>query len=478
MTNNEVEQSNETIDEHTRDLGWEVCPKCGAKYSKPVHYCQQCHYYSPTWWIAGQVDKRGRLRRRLFILVALLFMVIGFALGTSPRTPNPFYLLRVPASNWSTITGPKSWAVYGGNPAHTRYIEQAKAVEGRQVWETLLGNEPTDAEPAVVDGVVYVGGHFMMYAFEAATGKLLWKTKTTGPVHSTAAVAGPNLYFGLLDSRVLALNRETGRMVWEFDTDNFVFNSPIVIDGIVYIGSGDNMLYALDAKLGTVLWKTFMEGRVTASAAYADGSLYVSSSNRSVYHLGANVGVVNHRFRSYRGLSSSPVIANNMVYYSTWDGHMYSLKFGLIEIPGQYQFKWMWMQFWLWRLPVPPPPPQTGAGWRASPKSPRRGFSSAPAVTPKEMYIGDKLGWIYAINPADGKTVWRVKGRGKITAAPVVAGKMVYVGTQKGNLYAVDRMAKKKVWMKELGSPIMVAPVYANGRLYVRTEDGRIRVFE
>lgn len=65
-----------------------------------------------------------------------------------------------------------------------------------------------NCDPAVVDGVVYVGdldGH--LHALDAQTGEHRWKYKTSNAVHSTPVVTDDTIYFGSNDGYVYAIVR-------------------------------------------------------------------------------------------------------------------------------------------------------------------------------------------------------------------------------------------------------------------------------
>src|SRR5712691_4629974 len=91
--------------------------------------------------------------------------------------------------------------------------------EGRRGMSLVLATPPR-AVPVVVDDVIYIGGHFTLLALDAHTGHMRWEIHTTGPVHTSPAVAGDQLYIGLQDWRVLALDRGPGETRWEFQVQN------------------------------------------------------------------------------------------------------------------------------------------------------------------------------------------------------------------------------------------------------------------
>jgi hypothetical protein len=64
-------------------------------------------------------------------------------------------------------------------------------------------------------------------------------------VWSSAAIAGPLLYFASNDGNIYALDKNSGSERWRFKTDDRIFCTPIAADGMIYCGSDDGSMYAL-----------------------------------------------------------------------------------------------------------------------------------------------------------------------------------------------------------------------------------------
>lgn len=434
---------------------------------------------SGNWWSSFEQPKpRPRWGRRVFVSVLLSLIILLFILFHD-FVPNPLVFTRYPSSDISSEAKAGDWPGVGRDTGHSRYAPEGPTLTGRIRWTVDL-TESTDSAPAVVDGILYVGGFFKVHALEASTGRKIWETGVSGPIQSSPALAGGLLFFGLLDGRVIALERHSGKLKWEFQSKNFVFSSPVIVDGILYIGSGDETVYALDATNGRLIWKKGIKGRVQAPPIVKDNILYVLSDRRNIYSLSARTGALRLHYRLFRDATDSAVLANDLVYFVSRDGYLYTIRHRAREIPGQYQIQWLWMQLWIWGIPVPRPRPQAGSEWRAEPKYRWRGFQFSPAVTPEAMYVGDRVGFFYALSASDGSPMWNSwAGKGNaVSASPVVIGETVYFPTAQGRLYALNRQDGKFLWELQLESPIKVGPVYADGLLFLRTEDGKLYAVE
>jgi outer membrane protein assembly factor BamB/regulation of enolase protein 1 (concanavalin A-like superfamily) len=134
-------------------------------------------------------------------------------------------------------------------------ISKGQAPYLTKLWSYSTGG-PIASQPAIVNGVAYVGSwDGYEYALNAATGALIWKRflgTTTGNsdcnppqawVSSAATVRNGVVYVGGGDSYWYALNASTGSVLWRVYTgDNsasgghYNWSSPLIVNGYAYIG--------------------------------------------------------------------------------------------------------------------------------------------------------------------------------------------------------------------------------------------------
>lgn len=167
---------------------------------------------------------------------------------------------------------------------------------------------PLKSQPAVVDGVLYVGGpEGEFHALDARTGAERW-TFDLGAVDPAAvvldgpAVARGKVYFGDSGGHVYALDKRNGRLVWATDTDEhpagWHTSSPLVHDGKVYIGSssGENTggvdspcctfrghLDALDADTGALVWRYYTVPEPVQVGTWPSGAARFEPSGAGVW---------------------------------------------------------------------------------------------------------------------------------------------------------------------------------------------------
>ena len=96
-----------------------------------------------------------------------------------------------------------------------RHIHAVNTANGQALWVSDQAGAGFDTSPLVVNHKVIAGNRDgYMYAFDSATGKLVWKYKTDGPILFSAASYDGKIYFVSSDVHAYALN-ELGGLVWK-----------------------------------------------------------------------------------------------------------------------------------------------------------------------------------------------------------------------------------------------------------------------
>ena len=469
--------------EERADAGNRVaCTWCGAEDQVPESTCRECARIIPSlphWAYVLPSHKKWFnrwLTRRRLLRLGVLGLLLGFVVWINfPFLPDPVVLLfRKPTTVAASTSSSGQWSMAGWNAQRTRYLpDTSPRFEGEVAWSRALG-KPTKSAPTVVGGVVYLGGHFKVMALDSKNGDLIWEQETTGPIHTSLAVADDLVYMGSLDHRMLAFDRSTGLIKWQVKTGDAISSSPAAQNGILYFGSWDSHIYALDAATGEQIWRHHTVGDVRSPVALDGGALYASDNEGTLHILNARTGQKRFRFRTPSPATAAPTVANRLVYFPS-GGVIFAVDAGVREIPGEFTLKKVWAQLWIWQVPgIPKPPGQRGGLWRFSPPNRNLGFTAPPAVTQEAIYAGDILGNFYARDAIHGAEVWIFQAGGGIVSSPVVLGNLVIFGARDGVLYALDRANGSSVWQLSLEAPIEVSPVYAEGSLYVRTTDGRL----
>jgi quinohemoprotein ethanol dehydrogenase len=179
-----------------------------------------------------------------------------------------------------------NWISYGRTYDEQRFSPLDKVNTGNVgqlglTWsadlDTARGQEAT---PIVIDGKIYITTAWSkVKAYDGVTGKLLWEFDPEVPgetgvkaccdvVNRGLAAWGDRLYFGTLDGRLIALDRDSGKVAWSIVTVDqskqyTVTGAPRIIDGKVIIGNGGaemgarGYVSAYDANDGKQLWRFY-----------------------------------------------------------------------------------------------------------------------------------------------------------------------------------------------------------------------------
>jgi quinohemoprotein ethanol dehydrogenase len=178
-----------------------------------------------------------------------------------------------------------NWTNPGGDAGKTRHSLLADINPGNVgrlglAWEADLGtNRVLEATPVVIGGVMYTSGVAgRAYAFDAATGKELWRfepevdmqvnrTVCCDMANRGVAVANGKVYVAALDAKLYALDARSGKVVWQADTvddPSRGINStgaPEVAGSVVVIGNGGaeydvrGYVSAYDLETGKLAWR-------------------------------------------------------------------------------------------------------------------------------------------------------------------------------------------------------------------------------
>lgn len=163
------------------------------------------------------------------------------------------------------------------------FVYALDATTGCMIWRAKVDNA-TMGNPILVDGRVFVGTgdtgfsfsqilHAQsgsradlvrglswsgIYAFDARTGKQLWRYGTRGENMPSECYARNTLYFGNGDGHVYALDPSTGALKWKTPIGGFdSMSSCAIYKGRIYAGFTDpNNLVAVDLDSGKLAWRT------------------------------------------------------------------------------------------------------------------------------------------------------------------------------------------------------------------------------
>lgn len=317
--------------------------------------------------------------------------------------------------------------------------------------------------PLVNDGRIYAADRKgRVYAFDAASGKRVWKTDVDA--HVTGGVGGGEglLLLGTRDGRILALQADDGKVKWRAQVSSEVLSAPRAGSGVVVVNSDDGNIFGLDASNGHQLWVVdntipVLTLRGTSSPALVPGVALcgVASGVLDAIRLRDGALLWQTAVAIPRGSSelermvdvdSQPQVAGDMVYAAAYHGRVAAIDLRSGQIG--------------WEREVPS---YAGLG-----------------VDTTLVFVTDDEGRVWALDRYSGATVWRqTKLRYRGVTAPVpFGGQYVVVGDLEGYLHWLDRgdghfVARVRVDR----SGILTPPLVHGNTLYVLTRGGELAAY-
>lgn len=233
------------------------------------------------------------------------------------------------------------------------------------------------------DGIVYAGTGKGLGAYEARTGKQLWKNEDWGQGEGTTTT----------------LTQGNGLL----------------------IGSAQwRALYGNDAKTGKKLWEASDNGlRNRGSSVAMHGSLLYLISNQSFFILEAATGkVIVRKPLPYNvDVTSTPLLTDKEIIFG-------SAEKGLIALDNETLEE-------EWVCPV-------GAGLVYTSPYIRKGaatIETSPVLAGKTVYVTASDGAVYGINKDDGKIIWKYATGAPIFGSVAVSGNALIAADFGGNVY-------------------------------------------
>ncbi len=354
------------------------------------------------------------------------------------------------------------------------------------VWSAEpAGGHGLNSSPAIdtVDGVVLVGSDDgVVHAYAAATGTLLWQSRTLGGEINgslTIAYIGNNGYLyvpevygwtyvfpltnGTDNKNPSCQNQSAGRICYpeyRVHTPGSVDSSPAVAQ----LANGNWYLYTTSNLPTDWLWA--FPGTYSASACPNTTGQYPSAPYGDIngdYTIGDVVQCNPDWYANWDPVGgTSPVVnvAKDLVYVGTQESGLQAFSadgtqncYEVLQPSGQFdagQYLLQCNNLWT----------SSGAGATA-----RQDGSSAAldagAGPNGTVYIGDRHGTLWAFDAANGNARWSANLGGSIDSAPAIADGVLYVGcsnqfeangqTCSANLFAFNPDTGAQLWTGNTG---------------------------
>ncbi len=282
--------------------------------------------------------------------------------------------------------------------------------------------------PTIVDDTAYIGGYDgELYAFEIATGDLVWHTRRLEFGGSIAIGSSPAYVDGRLYFLTEHKNPASG-VLWEVDaatgnptwSDDRLWGMPHpspAIDceaGRLVTGSNDGVVYCWEFPSLEFAW-SFQAGGEDGP----DGDVMADGE----FRLGAQI-------------KGTIPVYDGAAFVGSWDGRFYRLDLA----DGNEE----------WSI-------DTGDV-----------VMSNPAIDPDSgiVYVGGDDHYVRALDTATGDVLWATDVGGHVIGSITATAETILVGSYDTYLYALDRATGERRWRVENRGHVTSGAIPRDGRIY------------
>ncbi len=411
-----------------------------------------------------------------------------------------------------------------------------KTTSGKRGWSIKIPGGRPIATPAYADGMLFVGGGYGshdFYAFDAATGALVWQMKTSDDGPTAAVVEDGYVAFNTESCTLIVVEAKTGKLVWEEWLGDPLMSQPAIADGRVYIAypagqrggrvykpkphghknaiapteTGSHRLLAADLKTGRHIWEQGITGDVISAPVVSGDKIYFTCFDGTSYALDAGNGSV--AWKKANAGTSAPVVVGEQVILTQKEQKDHKAYEGLKQLTarrGDDQHAGLRGSERAEYLAE-----NKGGGVAISHEAQAAldssvGFGNAPAAAKLDAankHLGVRTvagGWAYqgsraaysrgrmlnaqgrylnSIDAADGRFAWRAEVSGRdvqadaqIFSPPALGEKFMYLSSSLGHLISVRQHDGEVGFVYALGQPLTFQPALAHGNIYVGTSNG------
>lgn len=307
---------------------------------------------------------------------------------------------------------------------------------GNRKWKGK-GVAQDDDSPVMGGGLAYgdgklfaASGRGVVAAFDAATGKELWRKALHVPFRSAPALGAGKLFAVTLDNQLYALNTADGEVSWTqrgiSETTGLMSTvSPVVAGDMVVAPYSSGELYVLSVADGREIWSDSLSGgkRLQASALFSgiggdpvvDGAVLFAASSGGLLTVKA-LANGQPAWGLPIGTTNTPWIAGDYLFLLSSEHTLLALH----KFDGHIR--------WATRLP--------GFEDEAKKKDPITW--KGPVLVDGKLALVSSNGQLKLINALDGTVAATKEIPENIFTSPVVAGSKMYLMGQDATLYELQ----------------------------------------
>jgi len=333
------------------------------------------------------------------------------------------------------------WLTFRGDAAQTG-LAGGKLPDRLDILWKFSVEEGFENGLAILQGLVYapcLDEH--LYALDAATGKLRWKTKA-GSFKAPPAVQGDRVVVGDIDGNIFAFERFGGKQLWKFEARGEAGGANF--DGEeVLVPSHDEHLYKI-SKQGKLVWKFKTEGAIYGSVSLAQGKTFLVGCDSKLHVIDTKTGKADRSVDLDAQTAGTAAVWGDLLYVGTMGNEVKAIDWKKGEVVWTYR-------------------PRRGDG-----------FYSSPALHDNYVVIGSRDKRLHCLDRKTGTPEWTFLTGNKVDSSPVIVGDRVVFGSMDEHLYVLDLKRGKELQKLPLDGPISASPAVVDGKVYIATQKGSV----
>jgi len=305
---------------------------------------------------------------------------------------------------------------------HKGTVTAFDLASGKVIWRTRT-KMTLSGGTAVGEGLVLVGSSDgQLLALDEAKGAIRWKVRINGEVLAPAAVSERLIALRTVDGKLRGLSPADGHELWvqQQQVPRLSLRGtarPVIAGDLVLCGFDNGKVLAVNGADGTVQWEATISpphGRtelerlddIDTAVRVSGSDVYTVGFQGKIAMLALDTGQVwwSHEASSYRNLA----LGEDTLYMATSDGEVLALR------------------------------TRTGAElWRQQALL-HRGLSAVVAMDAVGAVVtADFQGYLHFLDKNTGALAARISsGKVRVSTSPVVAGDMVLVANDRGQISA------------------------------------------
>ncbi|KYF98728.1 hypothetical protein BE20_34030 [Sorangium cellulosum] len=345
--------------------------------------------------------------------------------------------------------------------------------EARKVGEAYERGRP---EIDAAHRRVFVGSSdHGLYAVRADTSDVLWRFETLGPVQSEPLydAASDAVYFGSNDGALYKVRASDGQLVYRFMTNAKVARRPVLRDGVLYVTNSNDTLIALDAETGAMRWYQHrtpafgMEISGHAGPALGRDKVYTAFSDGVVMAYDLKNGSEQWALVDLAAEAEQSAGGQTPKYLDTDTTPVFGqIASGDVVFVAGYAGGGAWVN-------------EAAVGvtdlvlWHQPAHAPRSG--GGPIVPERKVLLASSgLTGLWALDPEDGRTIWRRDLPDGGISAPVPFAGALLVTTTRYGIFLFSPLDGAVIDGIETGGGIAMTPAAYGRRAFVLTNGGAL----